>query len=173
MKEFIMTVLSHFRSVLSPLISVGLLIAMGTFTAPMGAAAATTKSASSPYYGRWTVDEERPAFTARGRVYKTIDVAPCGTDFCGVSVDDKGKCGPALFRFLGKHAMTTDRLQGHGKWGSAKKNIVIFSYPESETNVHGFELYLGDGYDFGDRSDNMPKFHASYKKLGKAKCSTR
>ena len=52
------------------------------------AAAAGASSAKSPYYGRWTVDEEKPVFTARGRLYKTIDVAPCGKDFCGVSVND-------------------------------------------------------------------------------------
>jgi hypothetical protein len=60
--------------------------------------------ASSPYYGRWTVDDESPVFTARGRLYKTIDVAPCGRDFCGVSVDDAGTCGATLFRFFGRRA---------------------------------------------------------------------
>ena len=66
-----------------------------------GAAAVSASAAKSPYYGRWTVEEDNPVFTARGRLYKTIDVAPCGRDFCGVSVDDSGRCGVALFRFMG------------------------------------------------------------------------
>lgn len=119
---------------------------------------------ASPLYGRWTVSEDRPVFTTRGRLYKTIDVAPCGRDFCGVSVGDKGACGPVLFRFLGKSASGDDVLRGHGRWGAEKKNIVI--YP-GEDNL---ELYLGDGYSFGERSGSMPKFHADYKRLAGARC---
>jgi len=131
-------------------------------------------AAPSPYYGRWTIDEEKPVFTARGRLYKTIDVAPCGRDFCGVSVDDAGKCGTTLFRFLGKHADGADALRGHGRWGTAKKNVVIYAAdnPEAEGGRY-FELYLGDGYDFGERSDNMPKFHGNYRRLGTASCTAR
>jgi hypothetical protein len=129
---------------------------------------ANAAASTSPYYGRWTVDEERPVFSARGIMYKTIDVAPCGKDFCGVSVDAKGKCSATLFRFFGHRANDgEDRLQGHGKWGNAKKKIVIYGGGE------GFELYLGDSYDLGDRSGNMPKFQGSYRKLGSAKCATR
>jgi hypothetical protein len=40
----------------------------------------------SPYYGRWTVGGAKEVFSARGKLYKTIDIAPCGRDFCGVSV---------------------------------------------------------------------------------------
>jgi len=130
--------------------------------------------ASSPYYGRWTVSEDRPVFTARGRLYKTIDVAPCGRDFCGVSVGDDGKCGAVLFRFLGRHANSDEELHGHGKWGAEKKNIQIYaSAGEGGGNGAYIELYLGDGHDFGGRSDNMPKFHAEYRRLGSAHCVSR
>ncbi len=121
----------------------------------------------SPYYGRWTVNEAKPVFTTKGRMYKTIDIAPCGKDFCGVSVGDKGECGPVLFRFLMKHA-DAEELQGHAKWGTATKNVVIYA-----RNVPPLELYLGDGYDFGDRSGNMPKFHGEYKRIGNARCLAR
>lgn len=131
-------------------------------------AAADAPGSATPYYGRWTVDENRPTFTARGKAYKTIDISPCGKDFCGVSVDDKGKCGPVLFRFLAKNA-AAETLRGHGKWGDEKKNVVIYSYGEES----GFELYLGDGHSFGERSASMPKFHASYRKAGRARCSAR
>ncbi|MDB5679555.1 hypothetical protein [Sphingomonas bacterium] len=134
---------------------------------------ATAGPASSLYYGRWTVSEDKPVFTPRGRLYKTIDVAPCGRDFCGVSVDDSGKCGPLLFRFLGKHAATED-LHGHGKWGDEQKNIVIMSYGSTDTGENaGFELYLGDGASVGSRSGSMPKFHAGYRRLGNARCAAR
>jgi hypothetical protein len=111
-----MSILSHFQSRLS----IGLLISALAIAGSGQAFAAATSARPSPYFGRWTVDEERPVFTARGREYKSIDVAACGADFCGVSVDAKGKCGATLFRFLGKR-MAQDRLQGHGKWGDKKK----------------------------------------------------
>lgn len=131
-------------------------------------AAADAPGSATPYYGRWTVDEDRPVFTARGKLYKTIDIAACGKDFCGISVDDKGKCGPVLFRFLGKN-VSAEMLRGKGKWGDEKKNVVIYSYGDDT----GFELYLGDGHSFGERSASMPKFHANYRKAGRASCSAR
>ena len=130
--------------------------------------------ASSPYFGRWTVDEDRPVFTARGRLYKTLDVAPCGRDFCGVSVDDRGRCGSTMFRFLMSHSDGSTTLQGHGKWGAERKNIALDSYEDSDApGGRRIELNLGDGYDFGERSGNMPKFHASYRKSGEAQCIAR
>jgi hypothetical protein len=163
-----MSILSHFQSRLSIGLLIGALAIAGAGAGQTLAAAASAKP--SPYFGRWTVDEDRPVFTVRGRAYKTIDVAMCGKDFCGVSVDAKGQCGATLFRFLGKR-LYADRLQGHGKWGDAKKNVVIYNNDNPETPIaDGFGLYLGDGYNFGDRSDNMPKFHALYRRLGGAKC---
>jgi hypothetical protein len=139
-----------------------------------GPALAGGAAASSPYYGRWTVSENRPVFTVRGRLYKTIDVARCGGDFCGVSVGDKGACGTVLFRFLGGHATGTVELHGHGKWGDAQKNIVIYNLADGDSpKDSSLELYLGDGHDFGERSDNMPKFHATYRRLGSAVCTAR
>lgn len=147
----------------------------------LGMAASTSALANAPatslYYGRWTVAAERPVFTARGKLYKTIDIAPCGKDFCGVSVADDGKCGPTLFRFLGKRARddSDDYLRGHGLWGKVKKNIVIYSYTDDEATpvTRTLELYLGDGYDFGERSANMPKFHANYARKAAAICKAK
>ena len=135
------------------------------------AAPARAAGAASPYDGRWTVDEDKPVFTSRGRLYKTIDVAPCGGNFCAVSVDDAGKCGPLLFRIPAAAAMTA-RINGRGKWGGGQKNVVLYSYGE-DASARGFELYVGDGYNFGGRSGNMPKYHAEYRKLGAARCVAR
>lgn len=154
-------------------LSIAVLALAGIITATVTSAAAP---ASSRYYGRWSVSEDRPVFTARGRLYKTIDIAPCGNDFCGVSVNDKGQCGPVLFRFLGKraHDDSGDYLRGHGKWGDARKNVVIYSFDEDGPPPNRtLELYLGEGYDFGERSDNMPKFHANYHRTRMAVCKAR
>ena len=141
----------------------------------VAAAAQAAAPATSAWYGRWSVSEDNPTFTARGKLYKTVDIAPCGNDFCGVSVDDGGKCGATLFRFLGRRALATDTLEGHGRWGTGRKNVVI--YPSLDEGLpaaeRGFELYLGDGYDFGGRSENMPKFHAGYRRAGAPRCSVR
>jgi hypothetical protein len=147
------------------------LAALGSLALTRPARAGEAPAGVSPYFGRWTVEEDRPVFTARGRLYKTIDVATCGRDFCGVSVDDGGKCGAMLFRFLGRHADDADMLRGHGKWGDAQKNIEI--YANIDGNDRNFGLSLGDGHDFGERSGSMPKFHASYRRLGNARCSAR
>ncbi|HVR91950.1 MAG TPA: hypothetical protein VHG29_12790 [Novosphingobium sp.] len=144
----------------------------------VGVAAATTVAfagtvapgadQSSPYYGRWTVSEDRPAFTPRGRLYKTIDIAPCGRDFCGVTVNDRGACGVTLFRFLASHKDGTTTLRGHGRWGAERKNVQIDTWETDDGQA--INLYLGDGYDFGERSENMPRFHGEYRRLGQARC---
>ncbi|MBW8753245.1 MAG: hypothetical protein JF595_03695 [Sphingomonadales bacterium] len=166
-----MTALSHSFAGLSMRVLLGL----GLVASAGGALAAGNRAAvSSPYYGRWTESEDRPIFTARGRLYKTIDVAPCGRDFCGVSVDDRGQCGATLFRFLSRHANGTYELRGHGKWGDAQKNLEIYS--DDDTGAAGdrsFDLYVGDGHDFGGRSESMPKFHATYRRLGGGSCRAR
>jgi hypothetical protein len=146
-------------------LSISALAAFGALALPSAAQAAV-----SPYYGRWTVSDDNPVFSARGRPYRTVDVAPCGKDFCGVSVGDNGQCGATLFRFLTRHAAGEDDLRGHGRWGNAKKNLLIYTY-ENE-GARTLELYLGDGYDFGERSDNMPKFHANYRRASEATCRT-
>lgn len=137
-------------------------------------AAPAVAAGPSPYFGRWTVSDDNPVFTARGGMYRTIDVAPCGKDFCGVSVGPRGECGALLFRFLTAHA-ADDWLHGHTRWGTAKKNVVIYNGSSAPSDDSGdghpaLELYIGDGYDFGDRSDNMPKVHANYRRAAEASC---
>ena len=83
--------------------------------AALGLALPAAAAPARPYWGRWTVAEDSPVFSSRGREYKTIDIAPCGKDFCGVSVADNGKCGAVLFRFLMKRADGQRELRGHGK----------------------------------------------------------
>ena len=142
----------------------------------LGTAATAGAATPSPYYGRWTVGDEHSAFTARGRQYKSIDIAPCGKDFCGVSLDEKGHCGPMLFRFLGRHADGRDTLHGHSRWGSMTKNIQIDTGGGEDAGSpaeRSISLYLGDGHSFGDRSENMPKFHAEYRRTGAAVCRAR
>ena len=139
-------------------------------------AAPAVAAGPSPYYGRWTVNDTKPVFTAKGRMYQTIDIAPCGKDFCGVSVGDKGTCGPVLFRFLAKHADGESELHGHAKWGTATKNVQISTWDQDAKDWPGgrqLDLYVGDGHDFGDRSENMPKFHGEYKRIGAARCLAR
>lgn len=149
--------------------SIRLLAAFAALAAPFAANAAPP--VKSVYYGRWTVAEDRPAFSRRGALYRTIDVAPCGNDFCGISVGASGRCGPTLFRFFGFRAASEELLYGHGRWGEMKKNIQVGAWrDEHAPGGRVMELYLGDGHDFGERSANMPKFHAAYRPAGAALC---
>lgn len=137
---------------------------------------ATAAAPGSPFWGRWKVTSngDAPVFSSRGREYKTVDIAPCGKDFCGVSVKDNGQCGPVLFRFLMKRANGESELRGHGKWGTGRKNVLIWLFDADNDDGHQrMQLYLGEGYDFGERSANMPKFDAAYRHSGAAKCKAR
>jgi hypothetical protein len=127
----------------------------------------------SAYYGRWTVSGAKEVFSTRGKLYKTIDIAPCGRDFCGVSVAANGTCGTTLFRFLARRT-NDEMLRGHGVWGNARKNITLEYYVnEDEPGGRVLDLNLGDGHDFGERSDNIPKFTANYRPVSAAQCTTR
>ena len=158
-----MTALFHRRAAVSIVLAAGLLLGAPAMAAP-----------DSPFWGRWQVSDPDAPFSSRGREYKTIDIAPCGKDFCGVSVGAGGKCGPTLFRFLMKRAGGDQELRGTGKWGSGRKNVMIWLFQGAQGEVRDqFQLYLGDGWDFGERSPNMPKFDAIYRKSGVARCKAR
>jgi hypothetical protein len=105
-------------------------------------------------------------------LYKTLDVAPCGRDYCGVSVGKNGACGPTMFRFLARTVARKEGLNGHGRWGSATKNIEISAYKadgQSRTLLVG----LGDGHNFNDRGGSMPSFSAAYRPVGAARCTAQ
>jgi hypothetical protein len=154
------------------LFPISLALSIGILT-PIISAYAAAPATPSPYFGRWTVSDDKPHYTAKGREYKTFDIVPCGKDFCGVSVSDSGQCGPNLFRFLTKHARE-DRLDGHSKWGAARMNLSIEHF--AGDNPPSNQLYLGLGdrrYQMDSRSSSMPKFTASYRRSGNATCTAK
>lgn len=126
----------------------------------------------SPYFGHWTQTVLDTPASAKGKLYRSIDVAPCGKDFCGVSVADDGSCGPTLFRFLTIHA-SDEELKGHGKWGDAKK-IVVIDYVKAEGEEPYVMLGLGEpDLDFTGREGSMPTFQANYAVKGTAHCTAK
>ena len=149
-----------------------LITTFAVFGLALTLAAPLARAAEVSYFGRWTVSDDKPAFSAKGKLYKTFDVAACGNDFCGVSVDDNNRCGPTLFRFLTVHAKNDDII-GHGLWGSTKKKLEIgYSRPDNaEPNIY---LGLGaDDMDLNGREGSIPTFEANYKNIGKATCTTK
>lgn len=143
-------------------------LVVATVIAGLGGITAA-QATDSHFYGRWTISDDKPAFTAKGRLYKTFDVAPCGNDFCGMSVSDNGGCGETLFRFFTVH-QNNDEIVGHGRWGSEKKKLVI-DYTKPETGPNGLYVGLGDNdMDPSAREGSMPTFEANYKRDGDAKC---
>ena len=145
-------------------------VRLSTF-ASLGLALGSPALAANVYSGRWTVADDKPVYSSRGQFYRTIDIAPCGKDYCGVSVGQNGKCGPVMFRFLARSVASGNGLTGHGRWGDQKKNIEIYAYADGKDR--GLNLNLGDGHDFGERSGNMPKYSASYRPVGNARCTAR
>jgi hypothetical protein len=138
-----------------------------TLSAGMAAAAGNVS-----YFGRWTVSDDKPAFSAKGKLYKTVDIAACGKDFCGVSVDEKNHCGATLFRFLTIHAKN-EQLIGHGIWGAAKKRLQIGYATPDDAKPY---MYLGlgaDDMDLTGREGSVPTFEANYKNIGRATCTTK
>ncbi|MET3896905.1 hypothetical protein ABIB57_000829 [Devosia sp. UYZn731] len=127
-------------------------------------------AATDHYYGRWTVSDEKPVYSSKGILYKTIDVAPCGKDFCGVSVADDHACGEVLFRFLTTHA-DDEELVGKARWGKVKKKLQLgFGTVENDPPY----MYLGlgsDDMDLSGREGSIPTFQADYKRDGDAACT--
>lgn len=128
------------------------------------------QAATDQYYGRWTVSDEKPAYSSKGILYKTIDVAPCGNDFCGVSVADDNSCGQVLFRFLTAHS-ADEELVGKGKWGKAKKKLQL-GYATLENETPHMYLALGsDDMDLSGREGSIPTFQAAYERHGEVACT--
>jgi hypothetical protein len=127
---------------------------------------------TSHFYGRWTVSDDKPAFSKKGMLYKTIDVSPCGNDFCGVSVSEDKTCGQTLFRFFTTHAKD-EELSGHGVWGSIKKKLMMGYATPQDAKAY---LYLGvgeDDMDFSEREGSVPTFQANYKLAGEVACTVK
>ena len=128
---------------------------------------------TSHFFGRWTVSDDKPVYSSKGKIYKTFDVAPCGKDFCGVAVKDDNSCGQTLFRFLTIHA-GNDELTGHGMWGAQKKKLQVgYVLPSDGAKPY---VYLGlgsDDMDFSGREGSTPTFQANYKNMGEAKCMAK
>jgi hypothetical protein len=161
-----MKLLSHPATILS-------IAPVLVLTGLAGATPAAAKG-TSPYFGRWTISDPGEKVSARGRFYRTIDIAPCGKDFCGVSVAGNGTCGPTLFRFLMRNAGGKAMLKGHAKWGEQTKNVTIDLFDADDfPGKRGLDLNLGEGYNFNDRDGNIPKFFATYRSAGAAKCMAR
>lgn len=128
-------------------------------------------AATDQYYGRWTVNDAAPVYSSKGILYKTIDLAPCGNDFCGVSVGEDNSCGQELFRFLTTHA-DDEELVGHGKWGKAKKKLEM-GYARPEGDAPYIYLALGSAdMDLSGREGSIPTFQASYQRAGEAACTS-
>lgn len=115
--------------------------------------------------------ERKGAHSAKGKLYKTFDVAPCGKDFCGISVSDKGSCGETLFWFLTIHE-NNDEITGLGRWGDVKKKLTVgIAKPDGLPSY--MLLGLGnDDLDITGREGSTPSFYANYKRQGDAVCKT-
>jgi hypothetical protein len=132
--------------------------------------AAQAKEMQSLYFGRWAVDDPTDKFSSKGKLYRVIDIAPCGADFCGISVGEASACGATLFRFLASHA-NAELLTGHGKWGGEKKRIQIIS-STGDDKVTVISIGLGGKeYDITARDGSMPTFEANYHKVSEASCT--
>lgn len=139
---------------------------------------------TSLIHGRWQIHDarERQRLSARGRPYKTIDIAPCGNGLCGVSVNDNGSCGATLFRFQSRPQRVNDELRGQAVWGRGRTVLVISYYdknhPDDEYEWEGMEIRqisidVGSRPDFESRSGSMPLFNGNYYGLGQARCIGR
>lgn len=152
-----------------PNIRRGFVIAGLSLAAIAGQNAARAEEPSLDYMGRWVIDDPTDKFSENGRLYRIVDIAPCGNDFCGVSVGEQSSCGSTLFRFLTAHAHD-EVLSGHGKWGSAKKKLEISgSTDDKKATVIALGIG-GDDYSIMAREGSMPTFEASYHRIGEAAC---
>ena len=146
-----------------------LFISLLSLTAIGGGTAARAADPAIDYFGRWVVDDPTDKFSTNGKLYRVIDIAPCGADFCGVSVGEGQTCGTTLFRFLTAHAHD-EMLSGHGKWGSEKKKLEISGSVDDKKNTLVSLGMGGEDYSMESREGSMPTFEASYHRTGEASC---
>jgi hypothetical protein len=147
------------------------IIASLTLGLALGLSGTLAYAATDQYSGRWTVSDEKPVYSSKGILYKTIDVAPCGKDFCGVSVADDNACGEVLFRFLTTDA-DDEELVGKARWGRVKKKLEL-GFGTAENDAPYMYLGLGsDDMDLSGREGSIPTFQADYKRDGDAACTT-
>ena len=144
-------------------------IATVTLGLALAATAVPAQAKTDQYYGRWTVSDDKPAFSAKGKFYRTIDIAPCGNDFCGVTVEASNTCGPTLFRFLTTHAIE-EELTGHGRWGDTKKKLQLGYVRSPDIHPYVYLALGADDMDVSGREGSVPTFEANYKNLGEATC---
>jgi hypothetical protein len=147
-------------------------ILLASFSLALTLNGSAARAENAAYFGRWTVSDDKPAYSAKGKLYKTVDIAPCGKDFCGVAVDDQNHCGDTLFRFLTIH-VKNEQLIGHGVWGKTKKKIELdYATPVGEKPY--VMIGLGaDDMDITGREGSMPTFQANYKNVGVAECKAK
>lgn len=127
-------------------------------------------AATDQYYGRWTLSDEKPVYSSKGISYKTIDIAPCGKDFCGVSVGEDSACGTTLFR-LPTTPSTDEVFAGHGKWGKVEKTLQL-NFAMMEDDQPYLYVALGsDDMDITGREGSIPTFDAEYRLEGEAACT--
>jgi hypothetical protein len=117
------------------------------------------------HFGRWTVDDPTDKFSPNGKLYRIVDIAPCGKDLCGVSVDG-GNCGATLFRFFSTHDQN-DTLVGHGKWGADQLKLFVFASSDQPSMTLSMG---GPKFDPESRSGSVPTFTADYHRIGDAQC---
>ena len=117
------------------------------------------------HFGRWTVDDPTDKFSANGKLYRVVDIAPCGKDFCGVSVEGQ-TCGATLFRFLSTHDKD-ETLEGHGKWGAEQLKLFIYAGGDKPT----LNISMGGAkFNPESRSGSVPTFTADYHRVADAVC---
>jgi hypothetical protein len=118
----------------------------------------------SPYFGHWTMSSQLGGspepLSRKGSLYKNIDIAPCGRDICGVSVNDNGECGPLLFRFLATHAYKR-LFKLHSLWGTHNEKAYLGYHGGNETKNNSpieITLDIGKDADPNGREGGMPMF---------------
>ncbi len=167
-----MIVLSHFITRLSTC----MVFALTAMISTTSLNAKDKPNTVHDYYGRWTIDEKSVASSVREKLYQTIDVAPCGSDFCGISVDTTGTCGVTLFRIRytpPNDGFKGDKLNGSGVWGDKMKyiEVSVYNLPKPKKG-RAFWIALGGKHNIASRVD-MPTFIGEYSLIGEAKCMVK
>lgn len=109
--------------------------------------------------------------TAQQQPYKAIDIVPCGTSLCGVSVGDAGACGDVLFRRLTLHEGPLGVfVDGSGKWGEDRLNLRIIYLQDSAQ----IRLFLAKFSSLGNEQGiRTLELRETYRRVADAACAAR
>lgn len=142
-----------------------------------GAVPSVANTPDASIGGRWQGDNYRMAALSPGcdggKCKLTLDIVPCGADWCGIEVSATDTCGATALKLDSGKAETSGgtTFEGRLELASGTEPYVIRAYaePAKEGNMRLLHMTGDTGGEFRIFRRSFP-FHAMLSRVGDAVC---